>query len=121
MHYQLHSFNHGSMKLFHGYLIIMRVVTSFAPLMKSIDGKNTTAIDTKDDDRILKETCQKLKSKCMTLPLTPSQQQTLQTLQNIIVTSFNYKLASVRSSSVEEDGIYSSYAGMYETFIGCYG
>ena len=79
----------------------------FAPLMKIIDGKNTTAtIDNSDDDddQLLKETCQKLKSKCMTLPLTQSQQQTLHTLQNIISTSFNYKLAAVRSSSVEEDG-----------------
>ena len=68
-----------------------------------IDGKNTTD----NDDQLLKETCQKLKSKCMTLPLTPSQQQTLQSLQNIISKSFNYKLAAIRSSSVEEDGIYS--------------
>ncbi|KAL7453253.1 hypothetical protein ACHAWC_004916 [Mediolabrus comicus] len=94
----------------------------FAVLMKIIDGKNTTAtIDNNnddDDDRLLKETCQKLKSKCMTLPLTQSQQQTLHTLQNIISTSFNYKLAAVRSSSVEEDGMHSSYAGMYETLLG---
>ena len=66
----------------------------------------------------LEEACQKLKSQCMTLPLTTSQQTALKELSNIISTQFAHSLAAVRSSAIEEDGTDMSYAGMFETELG---
>ena len=66
----------------------------------------------------LEEACQHLKSQCMTLSLTTSQQTALNELSNIISTQFAHSLAAVRSSAIEEDGRDMSYAGMFETELG---
>ena len=70
------------------------------------------------DPKELEQACQHLKSQCMTLPLTNSQQTALNELSNIISTQFAHSLAAVRSSAIEEDGRDMSYAGMFETELG---
>ena len=98
--------------------------TFFQPWIDDIvtlsDDNYYTRILTGDitDPKELEAACRYLKSKCMTLPLTKSQQTALNELSSIISTQFAHNLAAVRSSAIEEDGADMSYAGMFETELG---
>jgi len=51
-----------------------------------------------------------MKQQCLSLPLTPTQEQSLKELSNNIEADFNHGLAAVRPSAIEGDGNEQSYA-----------